>query len=41
MYLEVLRDSVLDWHPGEDHVLEVNFRSRDECVIRSILSGQV
>lgn len=41
VYLEVLRDSVLDWHPGEDHVLEVNFRSRDECVIRSILNGQV
>lgn len=41
VYLEVLRDSVLDWRVGEEHVLEVNFRSRDECVIRSILSKKV
>lgn len=41
VYLEVLRDSVLDWHAGDDHVLEVNFRSRDESIIRSILSEKV
>jgi len=41
VYLEVLRDSVLDWRVGEEHVLEVNFRSRDEYVIRSILSKKV
>ena len=37
IYLEVLRDSVLDWEGDQAHELEVFFRSADRCIVENIL----
>lgn len=37
IYLEVLRDSVLDWEGDQAHELEVFFRSADRCVVEKVL----
>nr|WP_241021153.1 barstar family protein [Burkholderia sp. Ac-20344] len=40
VYLEVLRDAVLDWKPGESHLLQVVFDERDRYKIERIMSGE-
>ncbi|NNJ16154.1 hypothetical protein CSV86_013395 [Pseudomonas putida CSV86] len=37
IYLEVLRDSVLDWEEDQAHELEVFFRSADRYMVERIL----
>jgi hypothetical protein len=39
IYLEILRDSVLDWHGDDAHELEVVFRCSDKMKIEDILKG--
>ncbi|MGY2238033.1 barstar family protein [Pseudomonas gingeri] len=39
IYLEILRDSVIDWYEDESHELEVVFRCADEVIIDEILKG--
>jgi hypothetical protein len=38
-YLEILRDSVLDWGGDEDHLLEAVFQESDRIRIESLLAG--
>lgn len=38
IYLEVLRDAVLDWKPGESHRLEVIFHERDRVEVERLLA---
>ncbi len=38
-YLEILRDSVVDWHGDEFHQLEVVFSEHDRARIMNILMG--
>ncbi|WP_338640930.1 barstar family protein [Burkholderia pyrrocinia] len=40
IYLEVLRDAVLDWKPGESHLLQVVFDERDRSKIERIMAGE-
>ncbi|MGF6481011.1 barstar family protein [Paraburkholderia sp. JPY419] len=37
-YLEVLRDAICDWRPGEAHSLQAVFNERDRHVIDAALS---
>ncbi|ROM89127.1 barstar family protein [Pseudomonas brassicacearum] len=39
VYLEVLRDAVLDWKSGEEHSLEIVFPESDRAEIERILSA--
>lgn len=39
VYLEILRDSVLDWGGDQEHELEVFFRSADRCRVEKILNN--
>ena len=38
-YLEVLRDAVLDWKPGETHSLEVVFDENDRARVEALMTG--
>jgi hypothetical protein len=38
-YLEVLRDAVLDWKPGEAHSLEVVFDENDRARVEALMTG--
>jgi len=37
VYLEVLRDSILDWQNDEEHELEVVFRTADKATLEELL----
>ncbi|MFM0381165.1 barstar family protein [Paraburkholderia strydomiana] len=39
IYLEVLRDAVTDWKPGEAHALQVVFDEKDRARIENALAG--
>ncbi|MBC7908233.1 MAG: barstar family protein [Rhodospirillaceae bacterium] len=39
LYLEVLRDSVVDWKPDESHALKVVFPEGDRKIISKILAS--
>lgn len=41
MYLKVLKDSVLDWKPGEDHSLQASFPKSVEKLVVEILEGSM
>ncbi|KVM51910.1 hypothetical protein WK11_17035 [Burkholderia ubonensis] len=38
IYLEVLRDAVVDWKPGEAHSLQVVFNDRDRARVEAAMS---
>ncbi len=38
MYLDVLKDAVLDWKPGEEHTLRVTFPLHAQGVVTALLS---
>jgi hypothetical protein len=37
-YLEVLRDAVLDWKPGESHSLKVDFDESDRARVETLMA---
>ncbi len=39
VYLEILRDSVLDWVDDDRHEIEVVFRTIDRSVVESLLKN--
>ena len=39
VYLEILRDSVLDWEGDQEHELEVFFRSTDRRTVEKVLKA--
>jgi len=38
-YLEVLRDAVVDWKPGEAHLLQVVFDEKDRIRVEAAMAG--
>jgi len=39
-YLEVLRDAVVDWKPGEAHLLQVVFDEKDRIRVEAAMTGE-
>lgn len=39
VYLEVLRDAIIDWAADEEHELEVFFRTADRRAVESLLTS--